>query len=418
MLIKIISAAAAAAITVITVCSYSISIDEPKPITAEQRTELIEGIDPAIVQASNQFGMRLHEQLVKKKPGHNVFLSPISISTAFAMAASGSAGNTQKEMLDVLGWDGKTVDQINTGYRKLTELLTQSGSGVKLHTANSVWADKRTTLLASFTDSLQKYYSADPKQVDFSDSEGTADQINSWVSKHTNSMIKKLIQADSIQTDTRLMLINAIYFDGKWKDPFNRKKTADAPFYLSDGSSVTVPFMQQSGNYEYKRTDLYEAIRIPYGEGQMAMTIILPTNDQQLNDILPLLWNGELTVSERWTQLNGSIHLPKFKLDDSTKLNEALQSLGMKLPFDEMMADLSGMTGNRNLVISDVRHKSVIEVDEEGTKAAAVTSIEAATTSLPPDEPFNMNINRPFYFIIEDLQSGVHLFVGSLYNPI
>ncbi|WP_164779475.1 serpin family protein [Paenibacillus kobensis] len=411
-------ASAAIAATVLT-SGCSSATNQHKPITLEQREQLSESIDQTIVQSSNHFGLRLHEQLVKSESGHNVFLSPLSISTAFAMAANGSKGDTLNELLHVLGWDGKSAQDLNAAYQQLLSLISEPGAGVELRIANSMWSDKKAALLTAFTDTLHQYYGAEPKQADFTDPHNTAKQINGWVSEHTNSMIKKLLDADSVNPDTVLMLLNAIYFNGEWKEPFRKSDTSDAPFHLIDGSDVTAAFMSQSGQFEYKKTDSYEAIRLPYGEGQMAMTIVLPANGKTLDDFQQLLWNGKITVSDRFAKHRGSIRLPKFKMEYSAKLNDALQKLGMKLPFDSNAADLSGITGKRDLVISKVLHKSIIEVSEEGTEAAAVTSIETVATSAPAVDPvpFNMNVNRPFYFAIEDLQSGVQLFTGSMYNP-
>lgn len=386
-------------------------------ISLEDRDKLAAEADLPIIQASNNFGLHLHQQLLKEKPGQNVFLSPLSITTALAMVYNGSGGETKAELERVLGWNNQSVDQINEGYRELLRLLSQPGEGITLQLADSVWHNEKVTVNPNFSSIIKDSYNAEIKPIDTDTPEKSAKQINTWIADHTEGMIDKLIEPNSIDSSLIMILLNAVYFNGTWKDQFDASLTKDKSFQLADGSDLKIPFMNRTGQYAYTKNNDYEAIRIPYGRGQMSMVVFLPSAGSSLQTFQEKLWNGKVGLLEQWKKSYGSIQLPKFSISYSATLNESLQALGMKQSFSDA-ADFSGLSNVPNVRISEIKHKSKIEVSEEGTKAAAVTSVETVATSAEvPLEPFDMIVNRPFFFAIVDEQSDAVLFTGSIYNP-
>lgn len=387
-------------------------------ITIEDRDQLAVQSNQPIIEASNNFGLRLHQQLLKEKPGQNVFLSPISITTALAMVYNGSDGETKADIEHVLGWDNKSVTEINDGYRGLLKLLNQPGEGITLNVADSVWHNAKVAVNPSFSDVIKNSYEAEEQPIDVDKPEQSAKQINEWISDHTSGMIDKLIEPDSIDANLVMILLNAVYFNGTWKDKFDESFTKDAEFHQEDGTNVTMPFMIRSGRYSHIKTDDYEAIRIPYGRGQMSMVVLLPSAGSNLDSLQEKIWNGKIGLLQQWDEENGELRLPKFKLGYSASLKPALQALNMKLPFSDAEADFSSLSSEPNVFISDIKHKSIIDVSEEGTKAAAVTSIEVTASSAQVStKPFEMIVNRPFFLAIVDEQSKAILFSGSIYNP-
>ena len=403
-------------------CTISACGSKEKPqtaitITSEERDTLAAQADQPIIQAANSFGLRLHQQLLKESPGQNVFLSPLSITTAMAMVYNGSGGETKNELERVLGWNNKSVDQINAGYRELLQLLSQPGEGISLQLSDSVWHNAQVTINSKFASIIRESYHAEIDSIDTSKPEKSAEQINHWIEDHTEGMIDKLIEPQSIDSNLVMILLNAIYFNGTWKDKFDVSLTKDQSFYLTDGSDVKIPFMNRTGRYSYVKNNDYEAIRIPYGTGQMSMIILLPSASSSLEALQEQLWNGKIDLLGQWKQSYGSIQLPKFSIGYSANLNDSLQALGMKQSFSDT-ADFSGLSNESNVRISEIKHKSKIDISEEGTKAAAVTSIETTTTSAEaPREPFDMKVDRPFFLAIVDEQSSAVLFTGSIYNP-
>lgn len=386
-------------------------------ISLEKRQDKATGVDTRIVKASNNFGMQLHHQLVqteqdKKK---NIFISPTSISLALAMTYNGSKGETQASMAKTLGLQGLSLDEMNRGNKSLVDLLQKSGSGVNVQVANSLWSRKGKPFNSDFTKTVQSFYNAKVTELDFN-SPKAPDTINEWVNKNTNGKIPRMIE--SINPNEGLILMNAVYFNGGWKKEFQLSETKEENFKLQDGSTKEVQMMTQSGSYEYLHEAGLQAIRLPYGQGQMDMLIILPDESSTLGALHEKLWADPDRWQESFHSSKGEIKLPRLKIEYSENLKEPLKTMGMTLPFDEAKADFSGMAPiPPNLFISAVSHKTFIEVNEKGTEAAAVTSVQMAGASAPTEEPFKMEINRPFFFAIEDRQTGAWLFVGSVVEP-
>lgn len=245
---------------------------------------------------------------------------------------------------------------------------------------------------------------------------GTPDQINQWVKEKTNGKIEKIVE-EPIDPLTVLFLINAIYFKGEWARPFLENATSDGEFVIPDGSMIQVPMMSQSGEFEYKAEEGYQAVRIPYGKGTIRMVIYLPTvQSPSLGKMMSVLLSDPDQLTKGFHLEDGQLRMPRFKSEYSVSLNDALKALGMEVAFDSERANFGNMAPiPPNLYISNIQHKTFIEVNEQGTEAAAVTSVEVKEESAT--QHFTMDVNRPFFFTIEDGSTGTMLFMGCIKNP-
>lgn len=372
-------------------------------------------LDTSITQANNRLGMKLHRQLSQAEEARNVVLSPISISTALAMANNGSTGETQKAISSFTGWE-LPMEQLNQEYKKLGTLLTQPGNGIRMHIANSMWLRKGWTFHKSFVQANQSYYDAKVTTLNLQD-KNTPDTINRWVSKQTDGRIKQLVTQPLPETAVSV-LVNAVSFQGKWKHEFPEALTREAPFKLKNGTAKSVPMMSLGGSFQYKEAPEWQAIRLPYGEHQMSMLIISPTEPGTLDSLLQKLWSDPSSWQGEFPYMTGDLRLPRFQAEYGSSLVAAMKALGLTLPFDPSHADFSAMAPTPpNLFIGDIQHKAFIQVNEKGTDAAAATAILMEAGSAPPKERFSMTVDRPFFFAIEDRQTGAWLFVGSVYDP-
>jgi serpin B len=374
----------------------------------------------AAAAANNLFAAEVYAKLRTEAKG-NLFFSPYSISTALAMVHAGAAGKTQAEIASVLHLKGN-LPQVNAGYDALTGYLNAGGKagGYQLAVANALWGQKNVGFLASYTDTLQKSYSANLFDVDFSaDSEAARQRINKWVEGQTKEKIKDLMPSGSINNMTRLVLTNAIYFKGAWQDEFNKKSTRDMPFTLGDGKETTTPMMYQSKRFRYLAEEGFQAIALPYKDSQLSMVILLPKAKDGLAALEnKLTGEGLAEVLKKisaagMTKVNTSI--PRFKTASTFGLNKTLADLGMPTVFTEA-ADLSGINGRRDLSIQAAVHKAFVDVNEEGTEAAAATGISIGVTSVQAD-PTVFRADHPFLFMIHDNATGAVLFMGRLMDP-
>lgn len=385
-----------------------------EPLEPNQRKEALNKLDKNIVKAQNAFGLRLHRELAQNAyPAGNLVLSPYSISTALALAYNGSGGETAAEMEKALGWNGMGLDKVNEANRLLKEVL-ERGSGVKLNVANGVWVQKGLKLQDSYQSGLKEHYGAEARSADLS-SDDSVKEINGWVSDKTNGMISQILDGP---TGALSILANAIYFNGKWMHEFNPDLTQEEDFYLSDGSVQRVPMMNMESNFGYKESDSWQAVRLPYKEGKMHMLIILPRDTSSLEELHKQLWKDASIWGDDFSFETVKLGLPKFKVEpDQLMLKGALQALGIRKAFEESEADFSRILEGQNLYIDQVRHKAVVEVDEKGTEAAAATVVGMPTSAPPASQTVEMTVNRPFFFTIEDRDTGAWLFVGSVNRP-
>jgi serpin B len=389
--------------------------DKPRDTSPE-----VSQMDQAtLVDGDTAFAFNLY-QVLRQTDG-NLFYSPYSISEALAMTYAGANGDTAQQMADTLKFL-LAQDQLHPAFNNLDLLLKQHGHGAegkddegfRLNIVNAIWGQKDFKFLNSYLDVLAENYGAGLRLLDFKNKpEDSRTTINKWVSEQTENRINDLIPQGAIDPLTRLVLTNAIYFNAAWQSPFHEEATTIGKFYKLNGSVDEARVMHQSHSFGYAEGDGYQAVELPYSGGELSMVILLPEsgrfnefesslNAGQVADIISSIERGQVNLA-----------MPKFEFESSFGLNDALTDLGMTDAFDPMEADFSGMNGKRDLYITDVIHKAFVSVDEAGTEAAAATAVIVGTTSMPAN-PVDVTINRPFVFLIRDIQTGAILFVGRV----
>lgn len=377
-----------------------------------------------VAAADNGFGFHLLNAVQKTTPKGNVVLSPVSAALDLSMVLNGADGKTQEEMLAALSLDGAELDAINTANAQLIKVLRTPTRSVTLSIADSLWVDsRRATLRPDYTKQMQTWYDAEIADLDFGHANSVS-RINGWASKETHERIPKII--DRIDPADVLLLLNAVYFKGQWQHPFDKAQTQQRDFALADGTSRKVWRMAQSGRFDYFETPELQAIRLPFGSGDLVMQVLLPAKSSSLEaletELTPELW---AVWQSQYVARQGSIELPRFELKSHYRLNAPLQALGMRRAFDSHAAELTGMFAppgeharGKPFFISLVLQSTYWKVDEEGSEAAAVTSIGVRAAALArPEKPFQMVVDRPYLCTIEDRRSGALLFVGAIYDP-
>lgn len=365
-----------------------------------------------VVAADNDFGLRLMNALNAGKRDENVVVSPLSVSMALGMTLNGARAGTLEAMGSALGLQGMTETQINEAYRGVIDLLRGLDPKVTFGVANSIWYRNGFQAHDEFLDLNRRFFDADATSINFSDP-GAAGLINEWVEEKTGGKIEAIVP-DPIPSSLVMYLINAIYFKAAWSTRFDPAKTREADFRRPDGSSVRAQMMTRNGKVNYFSNDRYSAVELPYGDGGFSMTVLLPAEGGSADALLAGMDAGEWKdLPSRFTEQEVPLSLPKFTVEYGEMLNDALKELGMGVAFSGA-ADLSGIAGEPGeLYISEVRHKTFIEVNEEGTEAAAATSVGISRTSLGP----SMYVNRPFIFAIRERHSGAVLFIGKIADP-
>ena len=369
-----------------------------------------------IIESGTKFGLKIFKTMVADQPDSNIIISPLSISMALGMTYNGAATSTLDAMHQTLEFDDLSEDEINQSYLDLLELLTELDPKVRFDIANSIWYREDFDIRESFVNVNQDYFKAEVSELDFSRSDA-ADIINAWVNASTNGLIEEIVD-NPINPLTVMFLINAIYYKGTWTYEFDPESTHEASFYYPDGSSLTCQMMQCKSEFDYFTNDRFQAIDLLYGDGNFSMTIILPNSDIDIDELIQSIDDEQwLEWMDSFSQDSVQLALPKFKLRYYRKLNDALTAIGMGIAFSGA-ADFSGMCEGGGLFISEVRHKTYIEVNEEGTEAAAVTSVEIREKSIGAgDQPVIMNVNRPFIFAIRERNSETILFMGKVFEP-
>jgi len=380
----------------------------------EPASELTTGKE-SLVTANNRLGFNLIREILKEDRDKNIFISPSSIAMALAMAYNGADGTTRDAMHKTLELDGLTLDQVNRANLALIKELMNLDSAVQFTIANSLWYRNTFRVEQTFIDINREFYNSEVAGLDFGDS-GAKDIINGWVDENTNGKIKKIIT--NIDAQAMLFLINAIYFKGTWTSEFNKDRTKDDEFFTGSGTTVPCRMMYQDDRFPYYEDSTAQMIRLPYGSNEFSMTVVLPRPNVSLNTLINKmnadtwqLWSSRLHNSE------GKIYLPSFKMEYEIKLNDVLTALGMEIAFDPNKANFTRINPDGQIYISEVKHKTFVDVNEEGTEAAAVTSIGMAL-ACAPEPGFVMRVDRPFLFVIGDRQTGTVLFVGKVVKPV
>jgi serine protease inhibitor len=380
------------------------------------KPEAPQRLDPAFLRAVNEFALELTVQLGRQDAGQNVFLSPANVAVALAMTANGARGETLRSMLSALNLNTLDLETVNSNFAALQALLMRDEPGATIAIANALWARAGIAFNADFLQRTQRFYDARIEALDF-DQPDAPKTINEWVRRQTNDKIPAVVER--IPEEIILLLMSAIYFNGKWETPFNPEFTQDRPFYLLNGTTKELPTMYRSDDFEYLKGDGFQAVRLPYAGGSVRMVIILPDADRTLAQLMDQLsienwerWREQFSVKE------GQLYLPRFTTRYDKQLNQALSAMGMTEAFDDGRADFSGMRPvPPALFISQVRHVAYVDVNEAGTEAAAVTSVEMGITSAMPTETFLMQVDRPFFFAIEETSTGSILFTGLITEP-
>lgn len=365
-----------------------------------------------LIAQSNRFGVDLFREAATGER-ENLMLSPLSASVALTMLLNGTDGETYTQIRDMLGYSTSAdLPAINDGYRSLTQQLLQVDRDVTLTLANAMFYREGFGVKTPYLNTLRTAFDAEVTGLNF-DAPSAVTTINSWASSKTNGRIPQVI--DRITQETVLFLMNALYFKGEWSTPFEAAKTASRPFALEDGSYVDVPTMEGRVDNVQFRTEAYHAIELPYGRRNFSMVILVPTGSMQafIPRFTPAMWDelsSGLGQSQTWS--SSLVRLPRFSFSYERTLNTVLQRLGMTDAFSAARADLSRISDER-LYVSFVKQNTFVEVTEEGTEAAAVTTIGIEVTSLP----MGFFVDKPFLFLIRERTSNTLLFVGQVMNP-
>jgi len=372
----------------------------------------------SLAESNNLFTVDLFKQIQSKS--ENLIFSPYSIGTVLAMIYSGSGGKTAEEISEVLYFPQQALlDPVESGMREsMQETDTMRGTDFRL--ANAIWAQENFSFLPDYLDRVEKYYDAPLTLMDFietSNREESRKKINHWVEEETNSRIRDLIQPGILDASTRMVLTNAIYFNGGWMFPFDSAATSPSLFHTSTKESIKTDFMHQTRSYPYYEDEEIQAICLPYKNNRMVLMVILPKSIEGWRMISQVI-NYErfnLVLSGMGTR-EVQLALPKFRSELQINLRQELTSMGMGTAFSRQ-ADLSGMTGEKNLYVDEVIHKAFIEVNETGTEAAAATAAIIGLKSSLRDDPVRFNADHPFVFFLLDRQTGCIIFTGRLVIP-
>ncbi len=370
-----------------------------------------------LVEADNKFAFKLFREVNEQDTGKNIFISPLSVGMALGMTYNGAAGATREAMQEALELQGMTIEEVNEAYGSLIDLLRDLDPQVEFLLANSIWYRNTMTFEQEFLDLNVQYFDAEVSALDFN-SPSAANTINDWVYQNTSGRIEEIV-GNPIDPATIMFLINAIYFKADWASQFDKDLTQDAPFYLEDGSQTTVDMMRHEDEVSiryYNDWDSHiQVVDLPYGGQAYSMTILLPEDPEGIADLIEGLthdqWTGWIAALDSTSQY---VSMPKFMLEYELTMNDVLSALGMSIAFDTNAADFTNMYAPGGVFISKVKHKTFVEVNEEGTEAAAVTSVEMGLTSVGPQP---IVIDRPFVFAIRENHSGTILFVGKMLNP-
>lgn len=373
----------------------------------------------ALVESNTAFALDVYQRLKDTKG--NIFFSPYSISTALAMTYAGARENTARQMADVLHF---TSDQNNLHptFARLETWLNeiQEKGDVRLNIANSLWPQKGYPFLKEYLTLSEKYYRVTITPLDYKKAvEEARNIINQWVEEKTKDKIKNLVKPGILNPLTRLVLVNAIYFKGNWASQFDEKRTRDDTFYLLSGQNVQVPMMAQKKKFRYAETESLQVLELPYVGEDLSMIVLLPGKTDGLPGLERHLTPGTLM---QWIaglrKQEVQVFLPKFKMTSQFRLDQTLTDMGMRDAFDPGKANFSGMDGRRSwLYIGAVIHKAYVDVNEEGTEAAAATAVTMRIT-MAPSPPTMFRADHPFIFLIRDNKTGSILFMGRVLNPI
>lgn len=399
----------------LTQCQNTITNPDPSVKTLRPLTHT----EQMLANSSQSFGVDVFRNLAENTAGKNVFISPLSLSMALGMTVNGAADSTRTAMMNALEVSETDVPGLDASYQSLIKLLTNADPQVKMQLANSIWYRNTFQVQQNFIDTCKNFFGAQVQGLDFG-SGNAANVINNWVSDKTNGLITKMVQPPI--SDTIVMyLINAIYFKGSWRYQFDKSKTEPGDFTLSNGRIVKPDMMQQTATFPtYRASDGTQMLDMAYGDSLFSMTVILPPSGTNIDTFISGLTRAKL---DNWiSQLYRTkiqVIIPKFKIAYDTTFNKVLADMGMGVAFSPKYANFTNINPDKSLHlhISQVKQKSYVKVDEEGTEAAAVTAVSMGVTAVGPTEPPVFRADRPFVYLIRERTSGTILFIGKMENP-
>lgn len=396
-------------------CFFSCDHNEMDGPKRKERVDiLLTKAEEEVVARNNDFAFELFKKITQKEDHTNIFISPLSVTALFSMLNNGANGVTQEEIEEVLGYKGLNKEEINDFYLKILEAAVDIDPQVEVMLANSIWIQEGFPVLTPFLQVNKTYYQADVRNINFSHPKA-AGEINQWVSGKTNGKIPKMI--DRLDASAVMHLINALYFNGEWEEPFEKSSTKEELFTNSDGSHAKVPLMFQSTHNTYAANDEYALTSLYYGNRAFQMVFLLPHEGIELSSVLAGLtddsWQECLRLNQRACEIK--LKLPRFKTESHIELNDVLMALGIKSAFDGN-ADFSSLS-NQSLFVSRAFQKTYIEVNEKGTEAAASTDGEMLMTSpgaLPETRVVEFYMNRPFLYFLRETSTGTIFFMGKM----
>ena len=382
----------------------------PAPTALTSLPRDLSATEQKLITSSNTFAFDLLKQINTAQRDSNVFVSPLSASMALGMTANGAVGTTYDAFRTTLRWQDATKQDVNDGYRSLIGLLTTLDPGTDIRIANSIWFEKTFPFKDTFLSDSKSYFSAQVRSLDFA-KPSSVDTINAWVGNATAKKIPKII--DAIDDQEVMFLINAIYFKGSWQQQFDKASTRDEPFHALDGTSSNAPLMHMTKTVRAGQLPGLTAVDLGYGNSAFSMTLILPDANSNVNKA------AESLTAASWKQLTDSfrdrevdLFVPRFKVEWSRLLNDDLSAMGLDVAFHDG-ADFTGMSpAGKRLIISRVIQKTYVNVDEEGTEAAAATAVGVTLTSMPVVP--TIRFDRPFIFAIRERFSGTIMFIGKI----
>ena len=384
----------------------------PKATKANKDSDkAAQDVDRNLVNANTEFALDLFNRLAIENSSGNIIISPISISLAMAMAYSGARGSSAQEISQAFRFNNYDPDNLNNAFKLLLSSMNGIDEMVELYTGNSIWINKDFEINQDFKALTEEFYNASVSSADFKSSD-TVNKINDWVSKATEGNIKNIASPSSLN-EAVMYLVNAIYFKGQWSDKFKSENTQEEEFFLLDKSSKKVQMMNNTEKFEYYQGENFKMLRMPYGRSKSAMYVLLPNEGFDINSL-----SASLTASllESYITQSASeevmLKFPKFDIDYSVNLNNTIKNMGINAPFNKETADFGGIAPE--VFISQIDHKAIIKVDEEGTVAAAATSFGMGATAARPVE---FTVNRPFILFIRDDRTGNILFEGRITLP-
>lgn len=375
-------------------------------------------IDERVVASTTDFAFRLFGELLNEGPGSHRFVSPSTIASVLTLACSGASGETRQAMIGALqleGIDWEDAIEANAGLRAA---LLSPDPKVQLDIASALCLQESRAFRQEFIDASRSFHGAKLARLDFTAPDAYR-KVNEWVREQTNGSIKAIIPYSQPKS-TMLLVVNALHFRGQWAEPFDPEETADGPFTLPGGTRVALPMMSRRGAYPYLETDAFQAIGLPYGEGKLSLYVFLPAPDISLVDFCRTLtaeqWDSWMSEFE---QREGTIKLPRFSLEYSTDLRNALEALGMGIAFDPDRADFSNMVEEGRAWIDSVELKTLVDVIERGTGAPTAAIVGMGEQDAPATnvEPFGMTVDRPFFCAIRDNETGSILLMGVVVDP-